>query len=185
MWNFPEYILQNLPEQQPIAEEPQEAPPARPHICTCQMCPARMPTRAEKKCCMQEDLAKTFFADYREGVCLSTYAEVRHNLHPISVRTSWLSQQQYLGRYDALSFDNMDNNNYRYHAYRNYVKYIHGLLGRFQRKVVPACIVKVIRDTWPSADGTYRGFIAVTEDGQPIEVPEDYDELEELQQEQM
>ena len=93
---------------------------------------------------MQEDLAKTNFADYRDRVCLSTYAEVCHNLHPISVRTSWLSQQQYLGRYDALSFDNMNNDNYRYHAYKNNLKNIHGLLGRSQCKVIPVCIVKVM-----------------------------------------
>lgn len=56
------------------------------------------------------------------------------------------------------------------------MKIFHGLLGRLQRKKVPACIVKVIRDTWPSANGVYRVFVGVTGDGEPIEVPEDYDE---------
>ena len=40
--------------------------------------------------------------------------------------------------------------------------------------------MKTIRDKWPSADGTSRGFIGVNEDWEPIYVPEDYNELEEL-----
>ena len=58
-----------------------------------------------------------------------------------------------------MSFDNMDNDNYRYHASRNYVKYIHGLLGRIQWKVVTAFIAKVIRDTWTSADETGDSYL--------------------------
>ena len=122
-----------------------------------------------------------FIKDYQEGVCLYTCEEIRHLFPKISLRIAWLSQQQYLMLTgDALSFANMTTTNYRYHAYRSYTSYIHGLLGRWQRKVVPACLVKRIRELYPSADDTYVGYIHVNlETGE--EIP--HNELEQLQME--
>jgi len=77
----------------------------------------------------------------------------------------------------ALAFGNMTNRDYRHHAYRTYIDFLYGLLGRHVRKVIPACIVDHIRTTWPDPDGKYVGFIAVNEeDGTPLHM----DELEEL-----
>lgn len=57
-----------------------------------------------------------------------------------------------------LNFANMTHANYRHFAYRNYVDYMHGKLGRGNRRVIPACVVAFIRDRWPSPDGNYVGF---------------------------
>ena len=66
----------------------------------------------------------------------------------------------------------MKNENYCYHAYRSYVKYLYGLLGKFNRKVVPACLVKRIREFYPSDSGSYVGYVHINpETGE--EVPHD------------
>ncbi|XP_078366725.1 P2X purinoceptor 7-like [Oculina patagonica] len=56
----------------------------------------------------------------------------------------------------------MQNRNYRYAAYRQYVWWVYGKLGRKRRKVIPACVVLAIRKQFPEADGTYTGFKEAT-----------------------
>ncbi|VDH91579.1 Hypothetical predicted protein [Mytilus galloprovincialis] len=45
---------------------------------------------------------------------------------------------------------------YRFMAFRRFVQWIWHRLGRHNRKILPACVVKKIRDTFPSE--TYSGF---------------------------
>ncbi|XP_074626925.1 P2X purinoceptor 7-like [Acropora palmata] len=52
----------------------------------------------------------------------------------------------------------MQNRNYRYAAYRQYVWWIYKRLGRKKRKVIPSCVVSAIRKEFPEADGNYTGF---------------------------
>lgn len=47
----------------------------------------------------------------------------------------------------------------RYLAYREFTRWTYGRLGRHIRKVVPACVVRVIRNTFPKGDDEeYEGF---------------------------
>lgn len=48
--------------------------------------------------------------------------------------------------------------NYRYAGYRQFTWWVHKRLGRYVRKVIPACVVKAIRTVYPNADGNYTGF---------------------------
>ena len=48
--------------------------------------------------------------------------------------------------------------NYRYAAYHQFIWWVHDRLGRYVRKVIPACVVKAIRAVYPNADGNYTGF---------------------------
>ena len=48
--------------------------------------------------------------------------------------------------------------NYWKGAYRQYILYSHGYLGRGNRKVAPACVVWKIRDNYPAPDNNYLGF---------------------------
>lgn len=48
--------------------------------------------------------------------------------------------------------------NYRYAAYRQYIWWVYGRLGRKRRKVIPASVVLAIRKQFPEADGNYTGF---------------------------
>ena len=44
-------------------------------------------------------------------------------------------------------------------AYRQYTWFTHGLLGKRQRRVIPACVVNCIRQQYPEAnEETYTGF---------------------------
>lgn len=50
------------------------------------------------------------------------------------------------------------SNSFRKAAYRQYILWRFGKLGRGNRKVCPACVVKVIREAYPAFDGQYLGF---------------------------
>jgi len=41
----------------------------------------------------------------------------------------------------------------RYVAYREFFKFAYGTFGRHIRKVIPACVVKVIRQKFPKLSG--------------------------------
>ena len=50
------------------------------------------------------------------------------------------------------------SNSFRKAAYRQYILWRFGKLGRENRKVCPACVVGVIREAYPTLDGQYLGF---------------------------
>lgn len=52
-----------------------------------------------------------------------------------------------------------DNKARRHTAYRQFIFWRHGRLGPLMRRVVPSCCVLRIRSVYPSADGTYTGFL--------------------------
>ena len=52
----------------------------------------------------------------------------------------------------------VNNRSYRFIAYRQYISWIFGWLGRDVRKVIPSCVVQKIRTTFPATDGIYVAF---------------------------
>ena len=52
---------------------------------------------------------------------------------------------------------------YRYGAYRLATLFIHGILGKENRKVLPACILNYIRLLYPNCENGYIGFKEFTE----------------------
>ena len=132
-----------------------------------------MPTLQEDRCCQREPLINTYIEDFEAGKCLLETAAVQHVLSPLSLQMKWLQSMHYFGHQgDALEFENMTNSNYRHHAYRNYIDLIFGVLGRHNRRVVPACIVSEIRRRYPDPDGQYVGFVRVDDNGQPVNIDE-------------
>jgi hypothetical protein len=98
------------------------------------------------------------------------------------VALSWYKQRRYLGyRGDHLLFENMSNKEYRHHAYRNYIEYMHGYLGRGRRKVIPACVVSFIRRKWPDPLGQYTGYKDFREEDEDQDEPAAQPDQDELQ----
>ena len=155
---------------------PPPSPPAQPaHACTCGRCPEETATRREKKCCAEENLLRTHLCDYEPGPghCVLDSPDIQHCFHPITVRHKWIDQQRYFGHTgQALDPDNMTDKNYRHHSYRTYIHYIHAKLHRYNRKVIPACVVAEIRRLYPEQDGRYVGFMDVDDNGVPIPADE-------------
>ena len=90
----------------------------------------------------------------------------------------WFKQRRFQGfRNDDLCFKHMDHSNFRHFAYRNYIDFIHGHLGRQNRKVIPACVVAFIRRKWPDANGQYTGFKPCNIQDDEADEPEEEDEL--------
>lgn len=111
------------------------------HGCKCGKC-AHMPLAIENICCSRENLRETHLTDYQPGMCVLETREILHVLHPISIQCAWMAQKRYFGhREEDLNFNNMTNKDYRYHAYRQYIMYMNAKLGRYNRKVIPACVV--------------------------------------------
>ncbi|XP_041830022.1 uncharacterized protein LOC121632513 [Melanotaenia boesemani] len=54
--------------------------------------------------------------------------------------------------------DLTQNEQFRYTAYRQMVRWAHGVLGRHVRKPLPACVVSAIRLAFPDEHGVYQGF---------------------------
>lgn len=49
-------------------------------------------------------------------------------------------------------------NSYRKAAYRQYILWKYGKLGKGNRRVCPSCVVRLVRQTYPAPDGQYMGF---------------------------
>ena len=51
------------------------------------------------------------------------------------------------------------NKSFRHAAYRAYIYWIFGRLGAGNRQVVPSCVVRRIRETFPDPAGHYTGYM--------------------------
>ena len=136
--------------------------------CRCGKC-KRMPTELELKCWYDEKLSLTNIQDpnFKPGrdCILSANVITNQVLSIPTLQLLWFSSMRYKGATgDALLFSTMKNENFRFHAYRSYINYMHGYLGRKNRKVIPACVVAYIRDMWPDRHGTYTGYKEADED---------------------
>lgn len=51
------------------------------------------------------------------------------------------------------------NQSMRHAAYRNFILWRHGRLGAGERRVIPACCVRRIRQVFPDSMNQYTGFL--------------------------
>ena len=110
--------------------------------CNCGHCTI-MPTQEENKCCSRV-----------RRPCIS-----RTNIFRQVVLDGNVLEIAMRYREDVLVLNNVRNNqSFRHAAYRQYVLWQHGRLGRGNRRVVPSCCVIAIRTRYPSPNGVYTGY---------------------------
>lgn len=124
------------PEQPQQSSETSKAP-----FCDCGYC-REMPTDKERVCCKERRLCRSTTLAF-QNICLDS-----DNLATVirSLADTYVFTPTY------------DNRAMRHAAYRQYVMWIHGHLGKGNRKVIPSCCVWKIRKHYPSPNGQYSGF---------------------------
>ena len=113
-----------------------------PRWCICGNC-TRMPTLDEKKCCQRRECITSY--ELFTNLCTD-----RHVLE-LAIRACCDI------RVEPLDFSMPS---FRKAAYRQFVLWEHGYLGKGNRRIIPACAVKKIRSEYPSPDNVYMGFRA-------------------------
>jgi hypothetical protein len=123
-------------------DPPDPPPDGVPDWCKCGHCVA-MPTQEENKCCSRA-----------VRPCITT-----SRLFPQLVPDANALDLAMQYREDMLALNEVRNNeNFRHAAYRQFVLWQHGHLGRGNRRAVPSCCVRAIRDRYPSPNGMYTGY---------------------------
>ena len=124
---------------QPHPDPPQED---IPDWCHCGHC-NNMPTQEENKCCARVPRQ-----------CITTTP-----LFPVLILDGNVLDIAMRYREDMVALNNTRNNeSFRHAAYRQFVLWQHGLLGKGNRRVVPSCCVLAIRARYPSPNGIYTGY---------------------------
>lgn len=130
---------------QQLALSPPPPPPTQdgsPDWCKCGRC-QNMPTPLENRCCTG-----------RRTSCITTTPLFRQLVLDANVLELAMRYRE-----DVMVMDHARNNeNFRHTAYRQYVLWQHGRLGKGNRRVVPSCCVMAIRLRYPSPNGLYTGF---------------------------
>ena len=108
--------------------------------CKCGRC-RPMPTPRENVCCKQRP-------------CISTVEVFSTNVLNTDVLSIAI-----VGRSDDFA-DTVEYSPaaYRKTAYRQWIMWQHGYLGRHHRQVIPSCVVWAVRDVYPAPGGVYLGF---------------------------
>jgi len=136
-------VAKSILETTGSQQQPPDPPPQQngvPSWCVCRKCQL-MPTEEENRCCR-----------LRECVTLQpTFNTLVLDRDTLSVAI--------VGRMDLLAdHSDFSNEGYRFAAYRQYVLWQNGYLGRGNRRVVPSCATCAIRAKYPSHDGVYKGY---------------------------
>lgn len=120
---------------------PQASHSVSPPFCVCGHC-LEMPTDKERVCCKEKRLCRSRSTVF-QNICLDS-----ENLSTVirSLADTYVFTPTY------------DNRAMRHSAYRQYIMWQHGHLGRGHRKVIPSCCVRAIRKNYPSPNGLYSGY---------------------------
>ena len=119
--------------------------------CNCEHC-AEMENEFEQVCCRANS---ALIGDkFNTEKCIAQTIAFRDVCLNVNVL------QAALGTWRTFTDNslNISNKSYRFIAYRQYISWIYGWLGKDVRRIIPACVVKLIRDTFPAKDGVYVPF---------------------------
>lgn len=128
------HVIQDSPD------DVQTSPAALITWCKCGVCKI-MPSAEERKCCGKKRCVTSFHA-FRK-VCLD------RNILVVCVKTQ--------ADHFAEDFE-FSTNSFRKAAYRQFIMWKYGKLGYGNRRIIPSCVVTMIRAAYPSPNGQYMGF---------------------------
>lgn len=127
----PDFLVDIMDDSNTKINQPQQSGPSTsPPWCKCGFsCP--MPMETENKCCCYGAKRCVMQTDAFQDICLNT------NVLGVDMRV----------REDKLvNEEDQSNKNYRHYAYRGYVYWRFGRVGRGNRLVIPLCCVLKIRE---------------------------------------
>lgn len=135
--------LENARDLIASANGPQSEPPEPENDeswCICGVC-RRMQDEQENVCC-------------RKRTCVTSY--VMFNTTCLDRGVLELAIR---ARCDIRAdLPDYSTQSYRKAAYRQYTLWKYGKLGRGNRRILPSCVVTMIRQSYPAPDGRYMGF---------------------------
>lgn len=138
-------FARRLLDQENSGEDPPQPEPsnnAALRWCICSNC-VQMPTPEENKCCKRRECNTSY--ELFQNLCID-----RHVLE-LAIRARCDI------RVEPLDFS---MSSFRKAAYRQFILWEHGYLGKGNRRVVPSCAVKKVRQQYPAPDNVYMGFRA-------------------------
>ena len=111
-----------------------------PNWCVCNIC-IDMGNEEENKCCGKRS-------------CVTSYEMFRNVVMDREVLTLAIRARCDFRAEDA----EYEMSSYRKAAYRQYILWKYGKLGRGNRRVCPSCVVRLVRQAYPAPDAAYMGF---------------------------
>ncbi|XP_049274594.1 P2X purinoceptor 7-like [Rhipicephalus sanguineus] len=140
-------FLFDPPPRRPVAERQALALQYRDEGCTCGEC--RPAHRDENVCCRQVPAVRGLMNG------LGSNCITHHTLFPLLCLVGDLLEinRRQLEFYNPTYLEHADRNRaLRYTAYRLFVWWVWGRLGRGNRQPLPGCVLHRIRSTFPSAN---------------------------------
>lgn len=137
-----DYAKNSIEDEEEEVAVDHEKPKANKKLdwCTCAHC-IDMQNPVEQKCCKLKNCI-TSYALF-QNLCLDrNVLEVA-----IKARCDMRAEEMDFG-----------TNSFRKAAYRQYILWRYGKLGKGNRRVCPSCAVNMIRSVYPSVTGAYMGF---------------------------
>lgn len=140
-WEGEAWILQKKKALAP-AGDPEQPSPTREQApwCQCRIC-RPMKWEQENVCC-------------KKRTCITSYTSFSNICLDRDILEVCIKARCNIGAEDF----NFSMESFRKADYRQYVLWTYGHLGRGNRRVIPACVVRMIRQTYPAPDGRYMGF---------------------------
>lgn len=119
---------------------PLPGPSQQPEWCICGVCQI-MPLEVENKCCKKRTCVTCY--EMFNNICID------REVLTLAIRA----------RFDIMAEEaDYSSNSFRKASYRQFCLWKYGKLGHGNRRVLPACVVRMIRQAYPAADGHYMGY---------------------------
>ncbi|XP_062602661.1 uncharacterized protein LOC134264381 [Saccostrea cucullata] len=120
--------------------------------CDCERCQV-METNEECLCC--HEIAPILEkVEVKELKCITEHDGFQGNC--LNIDALEVSMYEFVDTDGPLDDNEPIHELYRYLAYRRFTRWIWHILGKKRRKIIPACVVSKIRQTFPSE--SYAGF---------------------------